>query len=87
MDAEDVQDTFSDLGLSSITESPPTEEPADGSNTACSIDAESSVALVADPADNNQVATTINHITPRVATAIRSPGVGEPTGSSQFGGV
>jgi hypothetical protein len=74
MDAEDVQEAFSDLGLSSITSSPPAEVPADGSNNACSNDAEGFVALVAEPADNNPVATNTYNTGSRAATTIVAPG-------------
>ena len=76
MDAEDIQEAFSDLGLSSIASGSPAEVPADGSNTAGSNDAEGFVAPVAEPANINRfnpVATNTNNTGSRAATTIVAP--------------
>ena len=70
MDAEDEQEAFSDLGLSSIASGSPAEVPADGSSNAFSNAADGFVAPVAEPASNNPVATNTNNTESGVATAI-----------------
>ena len=66
MDADDLDEALSDLGVSSIQSSPPAEKIADGSNTANL----GSVALVASSANLNKVATTTNDPNGSAATAI-----------------
>ena len=56
MDADDLDEALSDLGVSSIHSSPPAEEMADGSSNA-NIGV---VPLVASSANLNQVATNTN---------------------------
>ena len=69
MDAEDEQEAFSDLGLSSIASGSPAEVPADGSSNAFSNAADGFVAPVAEPASNDPVATNTNNTESGVATA------------------
>ena len=70
MDADDIDEALSDLGLSSIPSSPPAEEPADGGNAAASIPACNGVPPGASPANNNNtVATNNNNTGPRVSAA------------------
>ena len=70
MDAEDEQEAFSDLGLSSIASGSPAEVPADGSSNAFSNAADGFVAPVAEPASIDPVATNTNNTESGVATAI-----------------
>ena len=73
MDAEDEQEAFSDLGLSSIASGSPAEVPADGSSNAFSNAADGFVAPVAEPASIDPVATNTNTTESGAATAIVNP--------------
>ena len=74
MDADDIDEALSDLGVSSIQSSPPAEEMANGSNTAN----QSFVALVASPANINLVATNTTDPNRSAATAIVAQGTTNP---------
>ena len=74
MDADDLDDALSDLGISSIHSSPPAEEMADGSSNA-NIGV---VPLVASSANLNQVATNTNVPNGSAAATIVAQGTTNP---------
>jgi hypothetical protein len=74
MDADDIDEALSDLGVSSIQSSPLAEEIADGSNNA-NIGV---VPLVASSANLNKVATTTNDPNGSAAAAIVAQGTTNP---------
>ena len=74
MDADDLDEALSDLGMSSIHSSPPAEEMADGSSNA-NIGV---VPLVASSANLNQVATNTNVPNGSAAVTIVAQGTTNP---------
>ena len=74
MDADDLDEALSDLGISSIHSSPPAEEMADGSSNA-NIGV---VPLVASSANLNQVATNTNVPNGSAAATIVAQGTTNP---------
>ena len=74
MDADDLDEALSDLGVSSIHSSPPAEEMADGSSNA-NIGV---VPLVASSANLNQVATNTNVPNGSAAVTIVAQGTTNP---------
>ena len=74
MDADDLDEALSDLGISSIHSSPPAEEMADGSSNA-NIGV---VPLVASSANLNQVATNTNVPNGSAAVTIVAQGTTNP---------